>query len=45
MVGSLYVEDSRDVRRYAAAFDHLCASAADPDTSIKMILSATKELK
>ena len=44
MVGSLYVEDSTDVRRYAAAFDHLRANAADPGTSTKMILSASKEM-
>lgn len=44
MVGSLYVEDSTDVRRYAGAFDHLRASAMDPDASRKMISDARKEM-
>lgn len=43
-IGSLYLEESPEIARYAQMFNHLIAKALDPDDSRRMIARVAREL-
>ena len=42
--GSLYLEEQREIERYAQMFNHLIAKALDPDESRRLIARIAREL-
>jgi hypothetical protein len=42
--GGLFLEKEEELQRYSFVFDHLRASALDPDDTVSMIVGLAKEL-
>jgi hypothetical protein len=42
--GGLFLEKEEEFQRYSFVFDHLRASALDPDDTVSMIVGLAKEL-